>query len=153
MHVPEKGKRALRKGRYSQRNRIYFITTVTEKRVRWFEQYGLAHELARKFQDQKCLPGAECLCWVIMPDHVHLLIRLGDIELSKVMKAFKAITAQAMNRAIGRKGRFWQPGFYDHGLRKEENIREIARYIVANPLRAKLVKKIGDYPFWNAVWL
>ena len=31
--------------------------------------------------------------------------------------------------------------------------KDVARYIVANPLRAGLVKKLADYPFWNAVWL
>jgi putative transposase len=47
----------------------------------------------------------------------------------------------------------WQDGYYDRALRKEEDLQQIARYIVANPLRAKLVNKIGDYPLWDAVWL
>ena len=47
----------------------------------------------------------------------------------------------------------WQRGYHDHAVRKEENIREIARYIVANPLRAGLVRSLKDYPYWNAVWL
>jgi hypothetical protein len=38
-------------------------------------------------------------------------------------------------------------------LRADEDLRVVARYIVANPLRAHLVKRIADYPFWNAVWL
>ena len=38
-----------------------------------------------------------------------------------------------------------------YGVKKE--IKDVARYIVANPLRAGLVEKIGDYPFWDAVWL
>ena len=38
-------------------------------------------------------------------------------------------------------------------LRKEEDILEIARYIVANPLRAGLVKKLNDYPLWDAIWV
>jgi len=47
----------------------------------------------------------------------------------------------------------WQPGFHDHALRKEEDVRAVARYVVANPLRAGLVQRIGDYPHWNAIWL
>ena len=43
-------------------------------------------------------------------------------------------------------------GYYDHALRKEENVQNIARYIVANPLRADLVKNVGDYPYWYAKW-
>ena len=47
----------------------------------------------------------------------------------------------------------WQEGFHDHALRKEEDLVKLARYIVANPLRAGIVSKIADYPLWDAVWL
>ena len=47
----------------------------------------------------------------------------------------------------------WQAGYYDHALRIEEDIQTVARYIVANPIRAGLVQKIADYPHWDAVWL
>ncbi|MGB7814803.1 MAG: hypothetical protein WBL28_00460 [Methylotenera sp.] len=47
----------------------------------------------------------------------------------------------------------WQPGFYDHAIRKDEDIVAIARYIIANPIRAGLVKRVGDHPHWDAVWL
>ncbi|MGH8412134.1 MAG: REP-associated tyrosine transposase, partial [Pseudomonas sp.] len=38
-------------------------------------------------------------------------------------------------------------------IRRDEDLPAVARYIVANPLRAGLVEKIGDYPLWDAVWL
>jgi putative transposase len=47
----------------------------------------------------------------------------------------------------------WQRGFYDRAIRKEEDLLAVARYIVANPLRAGLVSQLSDYPFWDAVWL
>ena len=47
----------------------------------------------------------------------------------------------------------WQPGYFDRALRAEEDVREVARYIVANPLRASLCQYIGDYPLWDAGWL
>jgi hypothetical protein len=47
----------------------------------------------------------------------------------------------------------WQPNYYDHAVRYDEDIKVIARYIVANPLRANLVENIGDYSLWDAVWL
>nr|WP_305800402.1 hypothetical protein [Thiolapillus sp.] len=52
-----------------------------------------------------------------------------------------------------KKGTLWQPAYYDHALRKEDNHKEIARYIVANPLRGGLVKSLGDYPHWDSIWL
>ena len=46
-----------------------------------------------------------------------------------------------------------QRDFYDHAVRNDEALFEIARYIVANPLRAKLVDSVADYPHWYARWL
>jgi len=43
--------------------------------------------------------------------------------------------------------------FFDHALRVDEDLRRIARYIVANPLRSKLVPRIEEYSLWDAVWL
>ena len=88
-----------------------------------------------------------------MPDHFHLLLQLRDVKLERVLNRLKSRSALLLNREIGRKGRFWAPGFYDHALRKNEELISVARYIVANPLRAGLVRRLGDYPYWNAMWL
>lgn len=65
----------------------------------------------------------------------------------------KARSSQSINQHLGRTGRFWQKRYHDHALRKEDNLKQMARYVVANPLRAGLVKRLGDYPLWDAVWL
>ena len=88
-----------------------------------------------------------------MPDHFHLLLQLRDMPLGKVLNALKSKSAIELNREIGRTGPFWEPGFHDHALRREDDLLGVARYIVANPLRAGLVRRLGDYPYWNAVWL
>ena len=44
-------------------------------------------------------------------------------------------------------------GLHDHAVRSDEDFRALARYVVANPLRAGLVSQIGDYPLWDAAWL
>ena len=83
-----------------------------------------------------------------MPDHLHWLMELtGQTDLSQIMQSVKTLSAKQIGRP------FWQAGYHDHALRKEEDIKAIARYIVANPLRAGLVKRIGDYPHWDAIWL
>lgn len=74
-------------------------------------------------------------------------------DLAEIMKKFKGCSALELNRALGMRGTFWQHGYYDHALRNEEDIKQIARYIVANPLRAGLVDKIEMYPYWDAKWV
>ena len=69
------------------------------------------------------------------------------------MQNAKGRVARAVNLARGRGGTVWMPGFHDHALRHERDILPSARYIVANPLRAGLVDRLGRYPYWDAVWL
>jgi len=147
------GRRALRIGRFSQTGGVYLVTTVTDQRIPWFQVLSFAQLMCQNLKHPDCLQDATNLCWVVMPDHIHLLLQVGATDLSKVIKRIKARSAVMLNREIGRRGRFWEPGFHDHALRKEEDLRSVGRYIVANPLRAGLVKRIGDYPYWDAVWL
>jgi len=98
--------------------------------------------------------GVETLAYTVMPDHVHWLIQLcGQASLSQVLHSLKSVSAHRLNHHLGRTGRFWQAGFHDHALRREEAVIDAARYIIANPLRAGLVGSVGDYPHWDAVWV
>ena len=143
--------RNLRKGRYSQPGRIYLITFVTVSRETLFTDLYPARLVINSLMKSK---GAETMCFVIMPDHVHWLIRLRPhCELTPVISGVKSSSARRINRYLGRSGSIWQTGYHDHALRREENIREAARYIVANPLRAGLVKSVRQYPHWDAKWL
>ena len=87
------------------------------------------------------------LAFMVMPDHVHWLVTLESGEIANAVKRVKSIFSQQTQQTI------WNVGFYDHAIRTDEDLACIARYIVANPLRAGLVKKIGDYPHWDAIWL
>jgi len=108
-------------------------------------------------QEMRCLHDAgavESLAWVVMPDHLHWLVRLKSMPLSPLMQSVKSRSAIALNKASCRPGeKVWQKGFHDHALRADEDLQNAARYVVANPLRAGLVERIGDYPLWDAIWL
>lgn len=96
----------------------------------------------------------QSLAGVIMPDHVHWLVTLSDeAHLSHAIRLLKGRSARAINRYAGTEGPLWQSAFYDHALRAEKDLQGVARYIVANPLRARLVAKLADYPHWDAIWL
>ncbi len=89
-----------------------------------------------------------------MPDHWHGLIQLADEEpLSKLMQRVKAVSAKNINIIHKSTDSVWQKCFFDRGLRSEEDIRSVAEYIIANPIRAGLVADIVLYPFWDAYWL
>jgi len=155
MHTqPPRGYRALRAGRCTESGRIYLVTAVTCERQRLFEDWRCAWAAAACLANSAMWGDAQLLCWVLMPDHWHGLLQLeGDSPLAGVMQNAKGRVAKAVNLARGRGGTVWMPGFHDHALRHERDILPSARYIVANPLRAGLVDRLGRYPYWDAVWL
>ena len=141
-------------GRVSIAQQIYHITLCTQQKTPLFFDWRLGRLIVQELKYLQHQQYADSLAWVIMPDHLHWLMQLTEQEsLAGVLKRFKGRTTQQLNRHLQRTGPIWQKGFHDHALRKEDDIKSIARYIVANPLRAQLVRKIGDYPLWDAVWL
>ena len=138
----------LRKGRVSLSNHVYLVTIVTENRHPVFMSFDAARLAARCFHDSNIIKHAKTFAFVVMPDHVHWLFQMEEHgNLSEMIRLYKAKVSLLTQKRI------WQRGFHDHALRSDENVRDVARYIVANPLRAGLVNSIGEYPHWDAIWL
>ncbi|MDH2017552.1 transposase [Pseudomonas juntendi] len=142
----------LRRGRFSEPGRLYMLTTITQQRKPLFLDFHHARLVVKHCGSQMIFRTAGH--WrVVMPDHLHWLIELKEVALATLMRKFKSRTAIALRKAGVRHKPIWQPGYHDHALRREENVVHVARYIVANPLRAGLVRSVRDYPHWDAVWL
>ncbi len=151
--MPRSHAHLLRRGRFSEPGRLYLLTTVTHHRQPLFQDFRLArlviHQLRLSEQERTC----QSLAWVLMPDHLHWLVELKDATLATLMRKFKSRSSLALHRAGVAHDPIWQPGYQDRALRREESIRHVARYIVANPLRAGLAKSVREYPHWDALWL
>lgn len=145
--------KALRRGRHSEPGRVYLITFVAATRRRHFVEWDTAALIARELANSSIWGDSQLLCWVLMPDHWHGLLQLGTRGLSSSVGKAKAHASRVWRGELGQEGELWMPGFHDHALRKEDDMRSVAHYIVANPIRAGLVSRASDYPFWDAVWL
>ena len=144
----------LRKGRYSEKGRAYHVTTTTYNRMPLFQDWRLGRFVVHALRHSQNQNQAETLAFVVMPDHLHWLFMLGNaLSLSTLMSRLKGRSGRQVRQTLGAARPTWQHGFYDHAIRRDEDLRATARYIVANPLRAGLVTDIGDYPLWDAVWL
>ena len=138
----------LRKGRVSLSNHIYLVTAVTASRKAVFASFDAARIAARCFHDKDIVRQARTLAFVIMPDHLHWLLQLeNEGNLSGVVRLYKAKVTLSLRQKI------WQRGFHDHALRGDEDLRDVARYVIANPLRSGLAKSVGEYSHWDAIWL
>ncbi|MBC3951611.1 REP-associated tyrosine transposase [Pseudomonas folii] len=142
-----------RAGRYSETGRPYILTSVVQSRRPVFVDWRLGRLVVKEFRWAQEQGLANSLAWVIMPDHFHWLVELRSGTLKALMQSTKSRSAIAVNRMRGCSEQLWQRGFHDRALRYDEDLLTAARYIIANPLRARLVRRVGDYPLWDAVWL
>jgi len=147
------GQSNLRIGRYSQHERIYSITFTTFHRQQVLDFY-VGRVFVKTLHQSKILKDHKLLCWIVMPDHVHILLSLGANEsLSIFIQRLKSESSKAIKRKIQMDSPVWAKGFFDRALRREDDVTSMARYIVANPIRAGLIKSVRYYSLWDAVWL
>ncbi|MED7670651.1 transposase [Pseudomonas moraviensis subsp. stanleyae] len=143
----------LRVGRYAEVSRIYLLTSNTHERRPVFKDFALGQLVADQLRNAQDSGLVHSLAWVVMPDHFHWLIELRRGSLSELMQKTKSMSTRSVRQATGDSSVIWQRGFHDRALRREEDLVKVARYVVANPLRAGLVVKLGDYPLWGAIWV
>ncbi|NVK40230.1 MAG: transposase [Oceanospirillaceae bacterium] len=142
----------LRVGRYSVEGQVYLVTAVCWQRRKLFTDFARARAVVRAMRDVES--AATTLCFVVMPDHLHWLLQLHHgAELSATVRLMKVLATRRIRSADDEAVPVWQRGFYDRQLRREDDLVAMARYVVANPLRAGLVRSVRDYGFWDAVWL
>ena len=143
-----------RAGRCSLTGQYYHLITCTAGREPIFSDlYNARHVVASLMRlEQESI--AETLAFVVMPDHLHWLMQLGERKtLSVCVGTMKSFAARRIARCGSRKGNIWQHGYMDRAIRREEDLVRVARYIVANPLRAGMVDDIGAYSLWDSVWM
>ncbi|MCF8077663.1 MAG: transposase [Desulfobacterales bacterium] len=103
----------------------------------WFSLFPEFSDAVAEILKKTALDAKATLsAWCIMPDH--LLVECK--HLVGFVRTFKG-RATAAARAVDPGRRLWQRSFYDHLLRKEEDVRTVAQYIWENPVRAGIVDK------------
>ncbi|MEM0895773.1 MAG: transposase [Verrucomicrobiota bacterium] len=94
------------------------------------ENANIVEELMRRFDGERYDLGA----YVVMPNHVHAVVKPLTEELSKTLKAWKGVSARRINQQTSTKlSHIWQDESYDRIIRDPEHLYEVIRYIGANP--------------------
>ena len=141
------GHSRLRRGRISSIGFTYHVTFTTRNRIPYLSDFMAARRFINVLKQDEKRGYTLTFAFVVMPDHVHWLFELKHGSLAQSIKRVKSVfTSQNIER-------IWDYGFYDHAIRSDEALIGVARYIVANPLRAGLVDRVGDYPHWDSLWL
>ncbi|HKS38184.1 MAG TPA: transposase [Verrucomicrobiae bacterium] len=89
--------------------------------------------------------------WVVMPNHLHLLFQVQEMPMARLLvEAWKGYTAKEANRILGRKGKFWQEGYWDTFMRDGDHETRTRRYVENNPAKAQLVVSPKEWPWSSA---
>jgi putative transposase len=90
-----------------------------------------------------------CHAWVLMDNHYHLLLETPAGNLSTAMWHLNGIYTQRFNKKHHRTGHLFQGRFKAIVVEKESYLKELCRYVVLNPVRARMVKGPGDWK-WSS---
>ena len=146
MHTAGRGDGALRRYRVSLPNTSYFLTICTNARKEGLTRDAVATVISAEISAIAAAGHWTQRAGVLMPDHLHLLVRLtGGLPIARCVARLKAKTRPALQT----EGLAWQPNFYEHRLRPDDTVETVVRYIFLNPYRGGVAS--GDTPnrwFW-----
>ena len=87
--------------------------------------------------------------YCLLDNHFHLLLRPTEATISRILQSLLVSHTQRYHRHYQSLGHVWQGRFKSPVIQNDEHLLTVLRYIEANPLRAGLVERAGDYP-WSS---
>jgi len=90
-----------------------------------------------------------CHAYCLMDNHYHLLIETPDGNLSLGMRQLNGVYTQLFNRRHKRTGHLFQGRYKAILIQKDSYLLEVCRYVVLNPVRARMVEKLEDWK-WSS---
>jgi putative transposase len=124
----------------------FFISTQTYNRRRLFQVPANAELLIDTLQHYRREGHYKLHAFVIMPDHIHLILTPQEITLERSIQLIKG----GFSHRLGSKLPVWQRGFTDRRLRDADDFRTHITYLHHNPVRAHLCQLPQDYPYSSA---
>lgn len=126
---------------------IVSFTLCVKDRKELFNEKGIYNIFESIFLNELKKHKCEAYVYLFMPDHAHILLsgKESDSDIKKCIDGFKQQTGFWLYKNLSTYK--WQKDYYDHILRKEEEIKTQIDYILNNPVRAGLVEEWQNYKF------
>jgi putative transposase len=124
----------------------YFVTSRVASRRRLFQVAANAELLVETMQHYRREGKFRLHAFVVMPDPIHLLITPEGIALERAIGLIKG----GFSHRLGSTFPVWQNGFTDHRIRDRADFLTHREYIHQNPVRAKLVERVGLFAYSSA---
>lgn len=95
--------------------------------------------------------GVRLYAYCLMTDHLHLLVSPAEgHSIIDFVREFKGVSTR-MSWDHGLRGKIWQQGFFDHFLRRDEDLEVAVRYVLGNPVREGTVPDWHEYPYCGSL--
>ena len=124
----------------------FFISTQTYNRRRLFQVAATAELLLETLQHYRREGHYKLHAFVVMPDHIHLLLTPTGITLERSIQLIKG----GFSHRLTSKLPLWQRGFTDRRMRDRDDFLTHRSYIHDNPVRDRLCQQPEDYPYSSA---
>jgi len=127
--------------------RVLHIIICTRKRTPLFANEDIAYSVKQQILDLSHLKKVKIYAYVIMPDHIHLLVSPGEwAKPGDYVRDIKGKLSAFLRKRFNVRN-IWQKGFYDHVMRKDEDLNSTAEYILNNPVRSGRADNWENYPW------
>ena len=124
--------------RYFKPGQIYFVTSVTHNRQLLLKDH--CDTLSEILDKYKLEMRFDLIAWVIMPDHLHIIIDPKDNSLSDIMRKIKLSFSFRFRKSKGIFAKtIWQKRFWDHIIRNQNDLNRCIDYIHYNPVKHGIV--------------
>jgi len=133
--------------RYFVHNATVFLTLVTAGRQYVFGEPARVKSAFETLKKVRSIHPFKMKAWVMMPDHLHLLIHVVDGHFDRIVQSFKRNVSLEFHRLNIWEGEVWQKRFYDHVIRNDEDFGNHLDYIHFNPVHHGLAHRPADYAF------
>lgn len=127
----------------------YFVTAATNGR-KVFSDTQSADILLSCICHARKVGWYLLLAFVIMPDHLHMIVVPRNKNISQIMKSMKGYSARLINAHNQNRGSIWQEGFYDYILDTQDKLLTKLEYIQNNPVKEGLAKEPELYCYSSA---
>jgi len=133
------------------RHGTFLVTSSTYGRKVLLSNQHWARLFIEVLYEQRRQGRLSLHAWCVMPDHFHLLITVGaDVGLERAVQFVKGGFSFRVGKEFGSRAEVWQRGFDDQWIREEEAFVDARRYVLENPVRARLAVAADKYPFCSA---
>ena len=88
--------------------------------------------------------------YCIMPNHVHVILGVGETALGSIVQAWKGASSRYINLALGRNGGLWGREYLDRFIRNDGHMAAALRYVRENPVGAGRVREWAE---WRGTWM